>query len=120
MTWTHRGKQVTIVPPNTKHRVEYWVNEEKSKVIYTWYNAHGGTVRIVEWDYSDRLKDEETVLNRLRFVVGMDKKIKSFAGLSVGTIKERIETTDIKSSENLFEAGLKRTYEIYPELPRET
>jgi hypothetical protein len=118
MAWIHRGGQVTLVPPNTKHRVEYWVNEEKKKVIYTWYNSSGGTARIVEWDYSNRLEKSDSALNRLRDVVGADRKIKSYAGLSVGEVKHRIDTRDVSPGENIFDVALNQTYSMYPNLPR--
>lgn len=117
MPFTHRGGQVTIKPPNTKHRVEYWVNREERKVIYTWYNAVGGTARIVEWDYSDRLENSDDALNRLRDLIGADRKISSFAGMSVGRVQERIENTDVEFNESTFDVALRRTYEMYPQLP---
>lgn len=117
MSWVHRGGQVTVVPPNTKHRVEYWVDKEQKKVIYTWYNAFGGTARIVEWNYSNRLEEADGALNRIRSVIGADKKIRSFAGMSVGTVQERIDTTDIDYEEQLFDVALRRTHQMYPNLP---
>lgn len=118
MPFVNRGGQVTIKPPNTKHRVEYWVNKEEKKVIYTWFNAVGGTARIVEWDYSDRLKNSDNALNRLRKLIGADRKVSSFAGISVGEVQKRIETTDIGLDGDVFDVALQRTYKIYPQLPR--
>lgn len=118
MTWTNRGGQATVIPPNTKHRIEYWVNQEQNKVIYTWYNAYGGTIRIVEWDYSDRLEDADGVLNEIRGLLGRDKKVKSYAGMSVGQVKERIEARDVPRDDSTFDFALQRTYDMYPELPR--
>lgn len=118
MPFRHRGGQVTIIPPNTKHRVEYWVNREETKVIYTWFNAVGGTARIVEWDYSDRLENSDDALNRLRDLVGADRKISSFAGMGVGRVQEQIERRDIDFNQNIFDVALQKTHQMYPHLSR--
>lgn len=112
MGFKHKG-QAHIKPPNTKHRIKYWVNEDTTTVVYVWYNAMQGEARIVEWDYSSRLSDADGALNKLRDVLGGKKKISSWAGMSVGKTIERYENVDLPRGTKPFDHAIEKAHEKY-------
>lgn len=113
MAFEHKG-QVHIRPPNTKHRVKYWVDEETTTVVYCWHSAMSNESRIVEWDYSDRLDDADGIINELRDVLGVKKKISSWASLGVGRTIEKYDSIDIS---NKFDHAVEQAHEKY-DLPK--
>lgn len=115
MSWVKNGSQVSIVPGNTKHRVNYWVNENTETVVYVWYSAVQGEARIVEWDYSEKLEEADSALNKIRDVFGANRKIKTFAGHSIGKTQNTYTQSDysINSDTGPFEDAIEEAIEMY-------
>lgn len=112
MGFKHKG-QAHIKPPNTKHRVKYWVNEDTTTVVYVWYNAMQGEARIVEWDYSNKLQDADGAVNKLRDVFGAKKKISSWASMGVGKTIKTYDTLDVQQGENPFDHAVEQAHKKY-------